>query len=111
MTTAQPQTVDAWSRSGEAFRAYLERESLSPVQASKDFSVSRQTIHNWTSGGRIDRRHLFDVFRVAQYPRSLRWELVAHLLDVEIEDLVDLLGADEEVEEFFGGAVDHQGRP
>ena len=106
--------VPLWGRTGRALEAFLDSSSLSLRDFAGDLNVSHETLRKWAKGAPIASRHVLTVARIARFPSELRREIVAHLLDVELEDLVDLLGADEEVEVeplVPGGALDHQGRP
>lgn len=91
MPTVDP-TAELWTRSGEALAAHLDAEELSLRQLAHDLNVSHETVRKWKSGSPIDSRHVLTVARVANYPFHLRAELVAHLLDVPVDELDELLG-------------------
>lgn len=94
--TTQRKRSKLWRSSGDALAQYLKKSELTLRQLGEDLNVSHETVRKWTNGSPIGVRHLFTVARIADFDLELRRKLVAHLLDLELEDLRDLVGLEEE---------------
>jgi transcriptional regulator with XRE-family HTH domain len=88
----QRPNAELWTRSGDALALYLKSSELTLRQLGEDLNVSHETVRKWTRGAPIGARHLWTVARIADFDLELRRELVAHLLDLELEDLRELVG-------------------
>lgn len=113
MPTKPAANPPLWDRTGEALESFFDASSLSLRELAGDLNVSHETLRKWVKGSPIGSRHVLTVARVAKFPVELRREVVAYLLDVEVEDLVELLEPEEEeVEPVVPvGALDYAGRP
>lgn len=94
--TARRKNSKLWRSSGDALARYLKTSELTLRQLGEDLNVSHETVRKWTNGSPIAARHLLTVCRIADFDLELRRRLVAHLLDLELEDLGDLVGLEEE---------------
>ena len=82
---------EVWRRSGAALKDYLERNSIPIRQFARDMRVAPDTVRNWQKGKPVDKRHLWVLTEIAEYPAQLRRDLVAELAGIEPDRLLHVL--------------------